>query len=86
MPDVSLEKVGLAIVKKNWVWFLLMGILLIVFGATAIGRTCLMTKFSMIFIGWLMIAAGGTQIIQARANRIRQSVLGRQENHVAGIT
>lgn len=63
MPQASLEQVGLAIVKKNWVWYLIMGIILIAFGAIAIGRTCTATKVSMVFIGWLMVVAGVTQII-----------------------
>src|SRR5210317_823477 len=63
MSDVSLAMFGLAEVKRNWFWYLLMGIALIVFGTVAIGRTCLFTKVSMIFLGWLMIAAGGTQIV-----------------------
>lgn len=65
MSQVSLEQVGLANFKKNWVWYLFMGLALIVLGAIAIGRTCAMTTVSMVFIGWIMVAAGVTQIIHA---------------------
>ena len=68
MPTMTLEQVGLTNIKKNWFWYLLMGILLIVFGSMAIGRTCLFTKVSMVFIGWIMIAAGGVQTLNAFVN------------------
>ena len=63
--EVSIEKIGLTIVKRNWFFYLLMGILLIVLGTIAIGRSCLATQVSMIFLGWLMIAAGVSQTIYA---------------------
>lgn len=63
MPSASIENVGLADVKKNWFWYLLMGIILILFGTVAIGRTYMVTLVSVVFFGWLMIAAGVTQVL-----------------------
>jgi uncharacterized membrane protein HdeD (DUF308 family) len=68
MPTMPLEQVGLTNIKRNWFWFLLMGILLIVLGTMAIGRTCFFTKASMVFIGWMMIVAGGAQALNAFVN------------------
>jgi uncharacterized membrane protein HdeD (DUF308 family) len=68
MPTMTIEQVGLTNIKRNWFWFLLMGIVLIVLGTMAIGRTCFFTKVSMVFIGWMMIAAGGAQALNSFIN------------------
>ena len=65
IPTVSIERIGLQELKRNWCWYLSLGILLIVFGTIAIGRSCLFTTMSMVFIGWLMIFAGAAQAFHA---------------------
>ena len=61
----SIERIGLQELKRNWGWYLALGILLIVFGTIAVGRSCLFTTMSMVFIGWLMIFAGAAQALHA---------------------
>ena len=63
--DASLNLVGLQELKKNWGWFLALGMLLMVLGAVAIGRACLMTLASMVFFGWLLIIAGVVEAVHS---------------------
>jgi uncharacterized membrane protein HdeD (DUF308 family) len=65
MPASSLHRVGLEDVRNNRGWFLALGTVLMLFGIVAIGRTCLVTAFSVIFIGWMMVAAGVVQALHA---------------------
>lgn len=48
--------------SKNWGWFLLWGIALLILGIIAIGATTLTTLFSVIFLGFLLLF-GGTVIV-----------------------
>ncbi len=61
----SLNLVGLQELKKNWGWFLALGVLLIVLGAVAIGRAWLVTLVSMVFFGWLLIIAGVVEAVHS---------------------
>ncbi len=63
--DASLNLVGLQELKKNWGWFLALGVLLIVLGAVAIGRAWLVTLASMVFFGWLLIIAGVVEAVHS---------------------
>jgi uncharacterized membrane protein HdeD (DUF308 family) len=65
MSAVSLHKVGLEEVKRNRGWYLALGILLVLLGTFAIGRTYLVTAVSVLFFGYLMIAAGAVQAAHA---------------------
>ncbi len=51
--------------KKNWGWFLALGIALIALGVIAIGASTLVTVASMIFLGSLLLCGGILQIIYA---------------------
>ncbi len=61
----SLATVGLDELKKKWGWFLALGILLIIGGTVALGSSIMMTVFSMILLGWLMITGGVLEAIHA---------------------
>ena len=65
MSAVSLHQVGLEEVKRHRGWFLALGMLLVFLGTVAIGRTYLLTAVSVLFFGYLMIAAGAAQAIHA---------------------
>lgn len=65
MPTMSLQQVGLEEVKRNRGGFLVLGILLVIFGTLALGCTFTLTKFSVMIMGWLMIGAGVSQAIHA---------------------
>jgi len=65
MPTTPLHQVGLDEVKRNRVWFLGLGVILVLFGTIALGCTFTMTKLSVTFLGWLMILAGATQALHA---------------------
>lgn len=52
-------------IKKNWKWFLALGVLLIILGSAVIGSSYYATVFSVMFLGIFLIAGGIIQIIQA---------------------
>ena len=61
--------VGFDVVHRNWGWFLALGIVQIVLGTIAIGESFLMTIFSVIMLGWLLIIGGIMAIVHAFAER-----------------
>lgn len=61
----GLASVGLEELKSKWGWFLGLGIVLIVAGTIALGSAFLMTVFSMMLLGWLMIVGGVLEAIHA---------------------
>jgi uncharacterized membrane protein HdeD (DUF308 family) len=65
MTTNSIQLVGLDQVRKHRGWFLLLGIVLILVGSTAIGEAVILTVFSMRFLGWLMVFAGVAGIVHA---------------------
>jgi uncharacterized membrane protein HdeD (DUF308 family) len=48
----------IAEIRKSWVWFLLMGILLMVLGATCILKAQTATTFSILVLGWILVISG----------------------------
>lgn len=52
-------------VRKNWTWFLALGLLLVILGGAVISSSYYATLFSMILLGVFLIAAGIVQIVQA---------------------
>jgi uncharacterized membrane protein HdeD (DUF308 family) len=65
MTTASLAQVGLQEMKLNWAWYLVLGIILVGLGFTAIGASVLVTKMSVMFIGWLLILAGFMEAVYA---------------------
>ena len=49
---------GASELRRNWGWFLILGIALIVLGTTALGSALYMTLASVLFFGWILIIAG----------------------------
>jgi len=60
---------GIEEVRKRWLWFFAVGLLLILLGTIAIGSSVLMTLATMELIGWLLIGTGLFQIIHAFSTR-----------------
>jgi uncharacterized membrane protein HdeD (DUF308 family) len=65
MNGYTLEAVDMKAVGQHWGWFLAKGILMIVIGTLALGSYMMVTLFSMIFLGWLMIFAGVVEAVHA---------------------
>lgn len=65
MGMAGLHNFGLDEVRRNWGWFLGLGVLLTVFGVVAIGAAAAMTIVSMIFFGWLLIFAGALEAVHS---------------------
>ena len=65
MTTFALEQFGLQEVKRNWGWYLALGIALVILGVTAMGSAVALTKVSVVFFGWLLIVAGVAQSVHA---------------------
>lgn len=52
-------------VKKNWGWFLALGVLLMLLGAGVMSSSFVATLFSIVILGVFLLAAGIVQIAQA---------------------
>jgi uncharacterized membrane protein HdeD (DUF308 family) len=55
----------LHVLQKNWLWFLLLGIALLVFGILATQATFLAGEFVTVFLGCLLLFGGGVEIASA---------------------
>lgn len=66
-----LSMVGLDVVRRNWGWFLALGIVQIVLGIIAVGDvfTIIVTIFSVVMLGWLLIIGGVLSIVHAFMER-----------------
>jgi uncharacterized membrane protein HdeD (DUF308 family) len=51
--------------SKNWAWFLIWGIALVVLGVIAISATLATTVISVIFLGFLLLIAGILMVVDA---------------------
>ena len=56
---------GLDEARRNWGWFLVLGIALIVLGSVALGAAWLTTLASVLFFGWLMVFSGVFETVAA---------------------
>lgn len=65
MPMVALAEVGREELRRNWGWFVVMGVVLALLGLFAMGRACTMTIVSTAFFGWLMVAGGVLEVLHA---------------------
>jgi uncharacterized membrane protein HdeD (DUF308 family) len=50
---------------QYWGWFLLFGVVLLALGIAALWRSMTATLASMLFFGWLLLAAAAIEVIQA---------------------
>ena len=64
-----LSMVGLDVVQRNWGWFLALGVVQIILGTIALGESVLMTLFSVVMLGWLLIIGGIFSVIHAFVER-----------------
>lgn len=67
--DRIISTVGFETVKRNWGWFVALGIVQIVLGTIAVGESMLMTLFSVVMLGWLLIIGGGMSIVHSIVER-----------------
>ncbi|MBI2824576.1 MAG: HdeD family acid-resistance protein [Planctomycetia bacterium] len=51
--------------RKEWYWFLALGILLILAGTVAIGHSFMATVVAVKLLGFLLLIAGGAQIVSS---------------------
>jgi uncharacterized membrane protein HdeD (DUF308 family) len=61
----GLHLVGVQELRKNWGWFLCLGIVLLILGTIALGASVAMTIFSVVLFGSLLIVGGVLEAIHA---------------------
>ena len=49
---------GISEIRKSWGWFLVVGILLMILGATCIVKAQTATAFSILVLGWILVISG----------------------------
>jgi uncharacterized membrane protein HdeD (DUF308 family) len=73
---------GFEEVREHWLWFLVLGIALIVLGCVAIGSAVAVTLLSVMVVGWVLIFGGLFQVAHAL---IRHRWNGFIVNLLAGV-
>jgi len=63
--EVRVFSAGLEELRHSWGWYIGLGIVLIILGAIALGRTFIVTVASVMFFGWLLIAGGLIEAVHA---------------------
>src|ERR1700679_3362226 len=54
-----------SLLRRNWGWFLVLGILEIVLGTIAIGASTIATVATVVFFGWLLLVGGVLSAVYA---------------------
>jgi uncharacterized membrane protein HdeD (DUF308 family) len=57
--------IGIDEVRRNWGWFLVLGISLIVLGTFAISWSLLATIASVLLFGWLLVVSGVMEVVSS---------------------
>jgi uncharacterized membrane protein HdeD (DUF308 family) len=57
--------VGIEEMRRNWGWFLVPGVLMIVLGLFALSWSVFATLASVVLVGWLLLVGGVMEIMSA---------------------
>jgi uncharacterized membrane protein HdeD (DUF308 family) len=60
---------GIESVRKNWGWFLVLGIALIVLGTLALGAPWIVTMATMIWFGWMLLIGAIFEVVSGIQTR-----------------
>lgn len=60
-----LPRVGLETLRRNWGWYMGLGVALLALGVFAMGYSAAMTAVTMLVIGWVLITGGVLQTVHA---------------------
>jgi uncharacterized membrane protein HdeD (DUF308 family) len=60
MPDFGPTR---RVLRHQWVWFLVLGVVLLLLGIAALAASALTTLISVLFLGWLLVIGGGVQTV-----------------------
>ncbi|HZT78620.1 MAG TPA: HdeD family acid-resistance protein [Gemmataceae bacterium] len=66
---------GIAAIRHQWGWFLVLGIALILLGTFGLGASVLLTVFSVILFGVILFLGGAIHVVQAFFTRSWQGFL-----------
>ena len=56
-----LPSVGHDVLERGWLWFVILGICLVVLGMLAVGASVFVTLATVVFYGWLLILGGALE-------------------------
>jgi uncharacterized membrane protein HdeD (DUF308 family) len=56
--------------RRNWGWFLALGVLLIILGTIALGYAAVATVVWVLFFGWLLLIGGVMEVVSAFMARL----------------
>src|SRR5215831_490592 len=56
---------GLETISRKWLWFLLLGVVLILLGIAALGATWAVALASALVFGWLLMFSGASEAVAA---------------------
>ena len=56
---------GLDQVRRSWIWFLVVGILLIILGVVCVGKAQTATTFSILALGWVLAISGVAWLVSS---------------------
>lgn len=65
MSTATLPGLELQEVRRSWLTYLLLGIVLLILGVVALGHSYLTAKVSIVFLGWLLVFAGLGEVVHA---------------------
>ena len=58
-----------AMLRKNWGWFVALGVLFVVAGIAALAYSQIATLFVMVFVGWMFLISGILEVAHAIARK-----------------
>jgi uncharacterized membrane protein HdeD (DUF308 family) len=56
---------GLRVLRRHWMWFSVLGVVLMILGIAALAASTLTTLISVLFLGWLLVIGGVVQAVHA---------------------
>jgi uncharacterized membrane protein HdeD (DUF308 family) len=68
---------GLRVLRRHWMWFSVLGVVLMILGIAALAASTLTTLISVLFLGWLLVIGGVVQAVHA---------FGRDRGGVSSLT
>src|SRR5207302_11244625 len=63
------HSIGAEELKRSWVWFLALGIVLVLLGLIALSWSVLTTLVSVVVFGWLLLLGGVLSVVHAFLRR-----------------
>lgn len=63
--DQKVPLFGVDVLRRNWGWFVALGIIQIILGLIALGTSVVVTLVSVVLFGWLLLIGGVLSVVHA---------------------